>query len=392
MALIEFSSMAGSREILGLNSFEVRNRHQVDFHAIPWSKAWDELLSIGLRNQGPDVSQVGTTWVGSLAGMQVLHTFSPEEIARISGPHTFFPGAWEGTTVVHEAQRFAVPWVTDTRLLLYRRDLLEKAGVNEESAFGSHAALTDTLERLQAAGVETPLALPTVEENLHNMAPWVWGGGGRFRTPDRRHLMMTDERTIAGMLQFFGLHRFLAPAVRGFTAMEVNQCFLEGRCAVALVDHTPIPQMVFQTPPAFGIERVGAAPTPGIPFVGGSGLVMWRHCIQEAAGLELIQFLLSPEIQRNLFLKAYELPAFSDVLQIEPYASNPLIQVILYSLKNGKAFQSGHHWATVESRFSPLFNQIWVQLFHRPDFNLSEELTRRVSELSERLEKTILAV
>ncbi len=389
MSEITLSTMTGSRQGLSLERFEAHSPHRVRHILFPWASAWNELLSIGLHNRGPDISQVGTTWLGSLVGMQSLRPFTDSEITRIRGGGDFIPAAWTSSMIPGEAQHYAIPWIADTRLFLYRRDLLDKAGIDEAHAFESHEALVDTLRRLQAAGIEMPLALSTREEVVHNAAPWVWGAGGHFRSPDRRRLTFTDEKVLLGIEQFYSLHRFLSPPARGLTIMQLNDLFVAGQAAVILTVHNLIPQLVFHTPPVYGLANIGAAVCPGIPFIGGSSLVIWRHTTAENAALDLIRFLSTPEAQQSHYLHTSELPTRIDALESDLFKTNPLFKAVAQSLKTGRAFQSGYQWATVETRLSSVLNQLWQDLFQDPSLDLRGEIASRLGDISSRLERTL---
>ena len=77
MVELEFSVLSHDPERTNqllplLHAFEVQQHVQVNLVAIPWSKGWTEIAKIGIYAQGPDISEVGTTWVGSLASMHAL--------------------------------------------------------------------------------------------------------------------------------------------------------------------------------------------------------------------------------------------------------------------------------------------------------------------------------
>lgn len=52
--------------VLGLDAFRSRVGVHVHTQRFGWDHAWDELLRIALRGQIPDVSEIGSTWLGSL--------------------------------------------------------------------------------------------------------------------------------------------------------------------------------------------------------------------------------------------------------------------------------------------------------------------------------------
>jgi multiple sugar transport system substrate-binding protein len=388
---IQISLMSGTPEALDFHRFEAATRFQVRLKSVDWRDAWAELLSYGLHNRGPDISQVGTTWLGSLANMQALTTFAKHEIDSLGGSEIFTPIAWETSSPPGEVQVFAIPWITDTRLILYRRDILSQAGVDENSAFLSHEALVNTLTRLQIWGYPCPWAMPTAEEVIHNAAPWVWAQGGTFRTVERRHLTLTSAPTLTGLQQFYELHQFMPPAAQNLTNEATNALFLSGEPAAILVSQHLLPEMAYREPPTFGIENVGAAAVPGVPFIGGSGLVIWQHAFRRDMALQLIRFLCSQPVQSRLLEHVFQIPVRRDVLESEQFTQHRLFKALTDSLQKGRVFQSSYQWGTIESRLFPVFNQLWQDLFANPEMDLKAELSSRMSDVSSRIEKNLLS-
>ena len=67
MEEIEFSSMVGSYnpgEFPGIAEFEAQSRVKVRQNRLLWANAWQDLLQVALYFKGPDISEIGSTWLG----------------------------------------------------------------------------------------------------------------------------------------------------------------------------------------------------------------------------------------------------------------------------------------------------------------------------------------
>ena len=95
---------------------------KVQVTAIPWDAAHDKFTTAITANKTPDVAMVGTTWMGEFAGMGALDP-TPGEIDK----SVFFEGAQKTTEV--DGTSYGIPWYVETRLVYYRTDLAEKAGI-----------------------------------------------------------------------------------------------------------------------------------------------------------------------------------------------------------------------------------------------------------------------
>lgn len=385
-------------EALSLDAFEqnayVRVRHQR--HA--WSTAWNQVLQIGLYQKGPEVSEVGSTWLENLNDMHALRPFSAAELHDMGGETSFLANAWsqESTTpsaIAVPRRIVSIPWTLDTRLICFRRDLLKQAGVDEADAFITPESFYTTMLRLQAIGIRYPLGMATGGLSLHYLASWVWGRGGHFRSRDYRKITLTEPEARQGMIDFFQLHHFINPARPGTDQRATLEQYYTGQVAIIVTGQwvmKPIKDGREGILPDV-VENTGYAMLPGIPFVGSSHLVIWRHSLFEQDCLRLINHLVSPEVLSQVFHSSGNLPARARALAGEPFSSDPDYQLAVECIRSGRMVRSARLWGGVESRLNMMCSQLWDDLFADPQLDLPAEIDRRVSELTERLEKTLLA-
>jgi multiple sugar transport system substrate-binding protein len=104
-----------------LNSFEQRYGIGVRPRVLDHAQEKQQISGFAISGSGPDVSEVGTTWLSDLISMCALRDFSPWEITSLEREGAFFQPAWEPG--VEFGTALAVPWRTDTRVIYYRRDL-----------------------------------------------------------------------------------------------------------------------------------------------------------------------------------------------------------------------------------------------------------------------------
>ena len=159
--------------------------HSVNIHTTQWNTARSELVNFALLKNTPDVSEVGSTWISGFSSMQELRPFENHEIKRFGSPDAFVSEAWL-SGVLADGRVYGIPWSIDVRNIYYRRDLFEKAGIDETTAFQDIATLKETWKKLQASGIEIPWVLTTGNtlSTLQYLASWVWDKGGRFISDD----------------------------------------------------------------------------------------------------------------------------------------------------------------------------------------------------------------
>jgi multiple sugar transport system substrate-binding protein len=384
---LEFSVMADSPAGIQplLDQFEAETRTRVRLRLMRWDTAWSDLVKVALYGDGPDVSEIGSTWLGDLVAMNALRPFDEKELAGLGRPDGFLPSAWNGGRVVSQSQMWAIPWFTGARLLFYRRRLLERAGVDERTAFAAAASFDETLSRLRADGVRIPWTVPTghTHTTLLNVASWVWGAGGDFVTPDGKRTLFSRPEARAGLRDYFALARFLAPSVRHLNGLEPDEQFLSDQETAATITGP----WLFSALRERGLaDRVGVALPPGPSFVGGSFLVVWKHTRQPEAALRLVQFLTQIPAQVTYPQRLGLLPIRLDALEAPPFSTDPLWQMAITGNRTGRSFPVTRSWGLMEDRLTRELSALWGDVLANPALDLEAAISKRLEPLAMRLD------
>src|SRR5262245_30622213 len=78
-----------------LAPFQTRHRAHIHLKVLTWEAGWAELVKTALYGHGPDISEIVSTWVGNLVGMNALRPFAPAETASLGGESAFLRSAWQ---------------------------------------------------------------------------------------------------------------------------------------------------------------------------------------------------------------------------------------------------------------------------------------------------------
>lgn len=370
-----------------LDQFEKQYQVRVNVSVLQWETGWTELVKMALRGHGPDVSEIGSTWVNNLGSLDCLRSFLPMEVYSLGGAEAFVPAAWRSCQTAGGTEIWAMPWVADTRLIYYRRDLLEQVGLDPATAFATSAALADTLARLQQAGVFSHPWSVSVGRSpmvMHTLASWVWGAGGDFISPDGKRVLFAEPAALAGLKEYFDLRHYLIRPTGPFSADSVEQYLVAGQTAVIVSG--PWAMLVQPTPRPALVAHWGVACVPGVPFVGGTNLVMWKHTRHPMDALQLVRFLTNQAPQVPYTHHAYLLPPRRAMLAT--IAANPtdFEAVVIRSLEAGRSFANVKVWGLVEDQLTQAFSQIWETLLAQPAADTLSVLQEHLEPLARRLE------
>jgi multiple sugar transport system substrate-binding protein len=374
-----------------LAKFEAQHRVKIKVRVFSWETGWTELVKFALYGHGPDVSEIGSTWVGTLAATNALHPFGARAIAAVGGRPAFLAPSWQSCSLAGESKMWAIPWLSNVRLAFYRADRLRQAGCVEPIALQRPGQFEGVLQQLRQSAEAVPLTLATrnTVNALHNAALWVWGANGHFIAPGGKSTLFNEPAARRGLQTYFNLHRYLAPVARGLDDQASDQLFLQGQADLTISDPGLLYAATAPGSIAIAPEGIRTALPPGVPFVGGSNLVVWRHTRQDKLAFELVKFLTSQPVQTSYSLQARSLPVRLAALDNPPFSTDPLYESVVEALKAGRSYQINRLWGMVEERLIGTLSQIWAEILEQPDMDVDALLDRHLPPLAERLNQVL---
>jgi len=389
MVEIEFSvmeNMEGDAQNLLplLEAFEKQYHIHVNLVGIPWSKGWGEIAKFGIYGHGPDVSSIGTTWVGSLAAMQALRPFSAQQVRAMGGAEAYFKANWESGFLPGDPRPWSIPWLGDAMVFYYWKDKLVEAGISDaEAALSSDTILLETLQKLQAAGIQYPISLTTGNDSviLHETAHWIWNAGGDFVSPDNRHAAFDEPAAMQGLHNYFSLRPYIAQGSLG--AANAEGLFVERHSAIQAAG--PWLGMLGRQQHQDWGDRLGIAPMPGLAYSGGSSFVIWQYSQHPQEAFELVSFLGNQPAHFPASPHDHQVPVRRDVLHMPLTEDDPFARTYVESLERGKHFPTMRLWGAVEDKLISTIVAIWAERNANPGEDLDACLHKHIDPLAQRL-------
>ena len=373
------------REVL--RSFEKNSTARVSLQRVGWERAWQTLLMDALEGKGPHVSQIGSTWTATMSMLDSLRCFKSEEIALMGGESKFLPAAWESVKLENQSEVWAIPWSIYTFVLYYRRDLLKRAELDPEKAFSTPEAMRESFKKISKNGI-APWAFPSLHpyaDFAHIASSWARANGGDFISADGSKPLFAKPVTSAGLINFFELFPFIPPALRGLSVETCTQAFARGETAV-LVGGAEVADDLLDSPYATQEMRdnLGVTTLPGVPWIGGDHLVIWKNVRANAqiekAALDLLQYLSSKETQVEYFKVENRLPARMDAYPENSFSLASTTETIQRILKIGRPHPSIKLWRRIEAFLNEMLTDIGSAVLRQPAVPASEITERMLSE------------
>ena len=322
--------------------------------AVPWDSAHDKLANAIASGETPDVSLIGTTWMGEFAAAGGLMP-TPENLVDEAD---FFPGAWASTEV--GGTSYGVPWYVETRVLYYRSDLAKKAGWDK--APQTWDELKQFAEDLESkGGAEFGLNLqPGTTGSWQTMLPFAWSNGASLTNEDGTEYTI-DSPEMAEALDYYtsyfdeGLSETrlldLGELESGF-ADGTYGSFVSGPWHTGLVEEAGLTQEEYAVAPMPGTESA-----PGSSFIGGGDLAVFTDSDNADAAWKYVQWLSEPETQQAFYDEVGDLPAVQAAWEGGELAEDPQLQVFGQQLEEAVSPPAVPTWEEVAGAIDSLVEQ-----------------------------------
>jgi multiple sugar transport system substrate-binding protein len=327
---------------------------RVEVQQIPWSAAHEKLLTAFVGRSTPDLAQLGNTWVAEFAALRALEPLNPWLASSTDvDSEVYFEGIWDTNLI--DGVAYGVPWYVDTRVLFYRRDILERAGYTTMPAtWGEWREAMEATKRL--VGPDRFAVFLPVNEwtqpailGLQAGSPLLANDAteGAFAAPAFR-------RAFAFYVDLF--RAGLAPPVANNEIANVYQEFARGYFAMYITGPWNLGEFRRRLPPGLQDSWATAplpgpeASSPGVSLAGGSSLVIFRGSEEKAAAWQLVEFLSRPEQQVRFYHLIGDLPARVEAWQDTTFTRDPNIRAFWEQLQRVVPTPKIPEWELIATR------------------------------------------
>lgn len=313
----------------------------VDTVAIPWDAIDQKFTTAVASGNGPDVVQIGISKLRTFAESGALLNLDDSTLADYPNlaADNFLDGiAGDATAVAGNV--VSIPWVSDTRVLYSRTDILAENGIT--SAPTTWDQLRTDAKTLAGRGDgQYGYYIPQWDSSLPVIMTWDQGGdivtdSGDidFDTPE--FAKATDlytgfyaDGSVPTNADFDQTQGFTS----GATPMLVSGPYLASAIAAA-------------APELDGKWAVSPIPSAkdSTSLLAGSNLGVWGTTKNKDGALQLLDFLSQPETQLSWYGLDSQLPTVKAALEDSSLTGDPLASVYATQLQNAKILPLVPNW------------------------------------------------
>jgi len=308
-------------------------QYSLEITQYPWNTLHDKLIAGFLGGDLPDVAAGADQWVAEFTAIDGLEPMEDFKKVNNYNDSDFVTNSWSHFITI-DGTLHAVPMASAMRVLFYRTDLFEKAGISHPPT---------TLDELIEDGIKLTngkdqfgLADQRDYLDFHFFSWILYAKGGNFYTPDRTKCTLTDPVAIEALEFYKSLYdKNIIPKDPAQQA-ETFQGFLQGYYSMAMSGFWWL-GLLAAHPEIEG--KWATAPLPAdktkITYGHPNGWIIPAKAKNKAGGEAWIQFFLKVKTQVDWYKGVGELPVLLAAYDDPVLKNNPHIPVFLESAKNG---------------------------------------------------------
>jgi multiple sugar transport system substrate-binding protein len=269
--------------------------------------------------EGIDIILGDVIWTAELAENGWISDLSDRFLE--SEQQAFLPGSVEA--IIYDGKPYGMPWYTDTGLLYYRKDLLEKSGYDGPPKTWDELKQM-TRKVLEESDVKSGFVFQGAryEGGVCDGCEFIWGHGGNVLDPeDPTRVVIDSPQAIAGLeTERSMITDGIAPkAVTVYKEPESEGVFLTGDAlflrnwpyVYALIGTSSYPKL---EPEQVGVSELPSADgKPGNGTVGDQPLYISTSSKHPDDAWKFIEFVTASEQQKFRALEGAYLPTISDL-------------------------------------------------------------------------------
>lgn len=303
----------------------------------------------------PDICQIGNTWLPEIqATGSLLSLDSLIEESTIVNKESYFEGIWN--TTVFDNKVLGIPWYVDTQVLIYRKDILKKAGYeNPPENWNEWLQASQKISLLSSNKISTNALLLPLSWRIPVIL--ILQNGGRIFSEDYQYAAFNNSATIESLRYYMSFYsnnldvryikEFKNPETQyienyltslpifalGYQASEISKslgelksgvrrykpidfysAFFNSKFAMMIGDPWNIHDLKLCLPDSESTWSTSIIPFSKYPYslAEGSSLAIFKSSRHKTAAWKFIEYLSRPEKQVDFFNLSYDLPAIKE--------------------------------------------------------------------------------
>ncbi|GAB3826835.1 extracellular solute-binding protein [Kribbella italica] len=311
-----------------------------------WNGIGPKIIGALASKDAPDVIEVGNTQVAQYSASGGVKDLTDKK-SDLKGDDWIEGLAGPG---LYEGKQYGIPYYAANRVVVYRKDLFQAAGVTPPKTRDEWIAATTKLNTGGNQGIYLP------GQNFYVLSGFIWDEGGDLAVKDGdqwKGALSTPE-ALKGM-EFYQQIQALGKGPKDSDEAKPTQTdvFAQGKIA-QMIAVPGAAELIAQANPALK-DKLGFFPIPGktadkpgAVFTGGSDLIIPEASDGQDAAYTFIKELAGEQWQTDLAKSMKYVPNRTSLAA--SVGADEGVAAMAAGAANGKATPNSPNWAAVEAK------------------------------------------
>ena len=313
---------------------------KVDVVAIPWDSIDQKLTTSVASGSGPDVVEIGLSKLRTFADAGALLPLDGKLASYPNLASSKFADGVGGAATAVGGKIVSVPWVSDTRVLFYRTDILAASGIDKPPATWDQLR-ADAKTMAKRGPGKYGYYIPQWDSALPVEMTWDFGGDVVNSKGDLDFDSSAFHKAVS---LYTGLYADKSVPTNG--DFDQTQGFVSGVAPMLVSGPYLAAAINAAAPNLAGKWNVATLPsaTKGTSLFAGSNLGIFKNSKHQNGSLKLLDYVSRAGTQLEWYKINGTLPTVKAALADPSFTSDPLVKVYTKQLADAKVVPLVANW------------------------------------------------
>jgi multiple sugar transport system substrate-binding protein len=371
--------------------YESQTGTHIEIAEFPYANLFEkELIDLKSHTGAYDLIMLDDPWFPRFANENVLTELTPLLQKRgKSGPDSDFVEA-SLNVCRHPFQTgalYALPYVGNSQLFFYRKDLFEKYSLKAPATWDDALAAAKTIQEKESGSKTYGYVMRAAQGNaaVADFMPIFWAFGGEMFDASGKPAVNSPEG-IAALQFMLELGKYSPPGYASFNADEVGAHLLQGTAAMSI--NWPVWISPFSDPSRSKVigkmefTTLPGAKKPGQAEIGNWLIAIPRYSKNAEAAMDFLLWATAAEQMKLSALRGNPPTRRSLFNDAELLAKNPAYPAQLRSLESSRPRPRTPYWNEIENAFG-----IFLSKANSGELSAAEAMNQANAEIEKILQR-----
>jgi multiple sugar transport system substrate-binding protein len=337
-----------------IHQFEKENPGiKINLTDLTWSEGHEKIVVAFASGTAPDILELGSDWIPEFSSQDVLLDLT-SDAEKIKQDFLM----WE--PVSYQGRIYGFPWLLDTRVLFYNKELMKKAGLDPEKPPLTWDELLNHCRKINQQKPEAyGFGANSAERHrlYKKFLPFFWGNGGKILSQDQK----SSEISSPAGIEALSFYKKLVEEGTIDNQRMLDENFKQGKIGFLISGGWLLNDIQKNLPDLkLGVCLI---PKPGkgvySSFAGGEFLVISKKCKNPDSAEKFILYLIKKETSLKLCKSIGSAIPSAKGSELDPYyQNNKNLLVFQEQLRYSRTSPAIPQWVYIEEIIEKAVEQV----------------------------------